>query len=103
MSYAYRLDLVVNPFLGKGPWMIVGWRGACRVCFEVTFVACISIMPSKRNSLPSRIYLVIRLQCFDPLLGHHQAYINTRKCITFYILRAKRDPINTQRNGPKRF
>jgi hypothetical protein len=50
-------------------------------------------MPSKHNSLPSIIYLVIRLQCFDPLLGHHQAYIKSRKCIIFYILRAKRDPV----------
>jgi hypothetical protein len=33
------------------------------------------------------------LQCFDPLLGHHQAYIKTRMYITFYILRAKRDPV----------
>jgi hypothetical protein len=49
---------------------------------------CIRYMPSKHNSLPSILYLVIILQCFDPLLGHHQAYIKTRKCITFYILRA---------------
>jgi hypothetical protein len=35
----------------------------------------------------------IWLQCFDPLLDHHQAYIKTRKCITFYILRAKRDSV----------
>jgi hypothetical protein len=41
------------------------------------------IMPSKHNSLPSIIYLVIRLQCFDPLLGHHQAYIKNK---VYYIL-----------------
>jgi hypothetical protein len=42
------------------------------------------IMPSKHNSLPTIIYLVIRLQCFDPLQGHHQAYIKNQK--VYYIL-----------------
>jgi hypothetical protein len=41
------------------------------------------IMPSKHNSLSSIIYLVIRLQCFDPLLGHHQAYIKTESVLHF--------------------
>jgi hypothetical protein len=41
------------------------------------------IMPSKHNSLPTIIYLVIRLQCFDPLLGHHQAYIKTESVLYF--------------------
>jgi hypothetical protein len=37
--------------------------------------------------------MVIRIQCFDPSLDHHQAYIKTRKCIIFYILHAKQDPV----------
>jgi hypothetical protein len=41
------------------------------------------IMPSKHNSLRSIIYLVIRLQCFDPLLGHHLAYIKTESVLHF--------------------
>jgi hypothetical protein len=67
--------------------------GSILLCIDRIYVSDTRIIPSKHNSLPSIIYLVIRLKCFDPLLGHYQAYIKTRKCITFYILRAKRDPV----------
>jgi hypothetical protein len=44
----------------------------------------LNITLSKHNSLPSIIYLVIRLQCFDPLLGHLQTYIKT-DCVLRFI------------------
>jgi hypothetical protein len=62
-------------------------------------------------------YIWLWLQCFDPLLGYHQAYIIKGRNIVAkakYIYTWQRvvlddhytdtqDLINTQRNGPKRF
>jgi hypothetical protein len=82
--YAYQHFVCLDDYHCK-----LGSFGSIPLCIDRIYVS--EIMPSKHNSLPSIIYLVTRLKYFDPLLGHQQAYIKTRKCITFYILRAKRD------------
>jgi hypothetical protein len=59
--------------------------GSILLCIDRIYVS--DIMPFKHNSSPSIIYLVFRLQCFDPLLGHHQTYIKTESVLhlTFYV------------------
>jgi hypothetical protein len=51
------------------------------LCIDRIYVS--DIMPPKHNPLPSTIYMVIRLQCFDPLLDHHQAHIKQDSVLHF--------------------